>query len=203
MSLGQSALFAAVGLAVSSASAFAAPLNLVSVNPDVASGFVAVEYNATTQVFTAQGVTQNLFLPDNSTVGLGSTRSFLLTAIIDNSGNIAGAGSLTVRGDYNVADELLFSSNAIVAFGFGSPSTFEFVFTQQAGSLAPVGTQIGTILRDANLVFPGGVPSFQSSFADVIIPGFGGGNADTFVPAPSAAGLALVGGALAARRRRR
>lgn len=203
MSLGQSALFAAVGLAVSSASAFAAPLNLVSVNPDVASGFLAVTYNSTSGVFIAQGVTQNLFLPDNSTVALGSTRQFLLTAVIDNAGNLAGPGSLTVRGDYNVADELLFSSNAIVAFGFGATNKFEFVFSQQAGSLAPVGTQIGTILVDQNLSFPGGVPSFQTSFSDVIIPGFGGGNADTFVPAPSAAGLALVGGVLASRRRRR
>lgn len=202
-----SALSATAALTLVCGSALAAPLNLVSVDPDVASGFIAIDYNATTQTFTASGQTQNLGLPPSfgppSNVNLG-LRQFTLTALIDNAGNIAGAGSLTVRGDYGGVDQLLFSSNSIVAFGFGSFNKFEFVFSQTAGSLAPVGTQIGTILADANLSFPGNIPSFQTSFTNRFFPGGpGNGNADTFVPAPSSAVLLCTLGGLAARRRRR
>lgn len=198
------ALSAAALVAAAAASAAGAPLNLVSVNPDVASIGVAVSYNATTQTFTASGRTQNLLLPSLVSVPLGNVRQFLLTAIIDNNGNLAGPGSLTVRGDYNVSDELLFSSNTISAFGFSAFNKFEFVFIQQAGSLAPVGTPIGTILVEAGLSFAGGVPDFHSSFDSAFFPGGPGtGNADTFVPAPASAGLLVGLGAMSARRRRR
>lgn len=196
-----SVLTAAAALAIATGSAFAAPLNLVSVNPDVASGFVAIDYNATTNTFTASGQTQNLGLPPSFALNL---REFSITATIDNSGNLIGAGTLMVRGDYGGVDQVLFSSTSIIAFGFSSFNKFEFLFSQTAGSLAPVGTPIGTILTDANLNFPGNVPSFQSSFSNRFFPGGpGNGNADTFVPAPSSLALIASIGGLAARRRRR
>jgi hypothetical protein len=108
-----------------------------------------------------------------------------------------------VRGDFGGIDQVLFSSNSVVAFGFGPTNSFEFLFAQQAGSLAPVGANIGTILVDPTLVFPGGTPTFASSFSGRIFTGGPGiANADTFVPAPSVLALAGFGGLLAARRRR-
>jgi hypothetical protein len=188
--------------AAAAATASAQPLNLVTGTPDVASGFIAVDYNATTGAFSATGFTQNLNLPPNQ-IAMGQ-RQFSLTAIINNSGQIAGLGSLIVRGDYGGTDQVLFSSNSITAFGFGPTNKFEFIFAQQGGSLAAVGTSIGTILVDPNLVFPGGIPSFSSSFSGRLFPGGpGAANADTFViPSPSALALAGFGGLIAARRRR-
>lgn len=182
--------------------ASAQPLNLVPGTPDVASGFIAVDYNATTGAFSATGYTQNVNLPPNQ-LPLGQ-RQFSLNAIINNSGQIAGLGSLMVRGDYGGTDQILFSSNSIVAFGYGPTNKFEFIFTQQAGSLASVGSSIGTILVDPNLVFPGGIPSFTSSFSGRLFSGGpGAANADTFViPSPSALALAGLGGLMVSRRRR-
>lgn len=190
-------------IALLGGSAFAAPLNLISVNPDAASGFIAVKYDATSHLFTATGVTQNLFQAMGPDVPLGG-RTFSLSASIDNSGNLISGGpaSLLVRGDFGGVDQVLFQSNAIIAFGFSATSKFEFLFQQQSGSLAPAGWPIGTVLIDTNLSFPGGVPSFQSSFSDEIIPGVGLGQADTFVPAPAGALALAMGGLVIARRRR-
>lgn len=187
---------------VSTASgAFArAPLNLVGGNPDVASGFIAVDYNATTKLFTAVGTTQNLSLPVTPSLGL---RLFSLSATIDNVGNLSGPGSLIVRGDFGGTDQVLFQSNTITAFGFGATNKFEFLFTQESGSLAPVGSSVGTILVDTGLNFGGGIPSFSASFSGRIFtggPGFA--NADTFVPGPSALAVMGLGGLFAGRRRR-
>ncbi len=191
-----------VVLAAAATIASAQPLNLVPGTPDVASGFIAVDYNATTGAFSASGYTQNLSLPPNQ-FAMGQ-RQFTLNAIINNSGQIAGLASLMVRGDYGGTDQVLFSSNSITAFGFGPTNKFEFVFTQQAGSLAAAGTSIGTILVDPNLVFSGGVPSFTSSFSGRLFTGGpGAANADTFViPSPSTLALAGLGGLMASRRRR-
>lgn len=176
-------------------------LPLTGGNPDVASGFVSVSYNATTHVFTATGFTQTIRDIDPN---LGN-RSFQLTASIDNSGSVIAGGtfSLTVRGDYNSSNELLYSSSLLALpnnFAYGATDRFEFVFVQQAGSLAPVGSEIGTILVGNFGTFPGGVPSFTQSFTNAP-GGFGAGVADTFVIPSPAAMLPLLGLAVLRRRR--
>jgi hypothetical protein len=187
------------------ASASAATLPLTGGPSDVASGFVAVSYNASTQVFTASGFTQSL----SGFGGNLGNRQFQLTASINNAGQInpAGSFSLTVRGDVGGTNQLLYSSTSLAptpSFLTGATDRFEFVFVQQAGSLAPAGSEVGTILVGNFGSFPGGVPVFTQSFTNAP-GGFGAGNADTFTIVPSPAGIAsLLGGlALAARRRRR
>lgn len=181
-------------------SALATPLNLVGSDPDVAAGGILINYNATTDLFTAVGSTTNASLPPQVNNLNGQ---FSLSATIDASGNISGPGSILVTGDIGSGQQTLFSSNLISAFGFGATDKFEFLFIQQAGVLASAGSLIGSILVDVNLAFPGGIPSFESSFNNAIFPGGPGiGNADTFVPTPSAAVLAGLGGLMATRRRR-
>lgn len=194
------------GCVVASGAAFssAAPLNLVKVDPDVASGFIAIDYSSVNGLFTAVGQTQNLELtPGGGSINMG-LELFSLSAILDVNGLLAGPGSLTVRGDYGGTNQLLFSSSSILAFGFSATNKFEFQFSQAAGSLASVGTTIGTILTDLNLSFPGGVPDFHSGFSNRFFPGGpGNGSADTFVPSPSAAAVGALAGLAAMRRRRR
>lgn len=201
MSCVRTSISCVVALALSASALAQAPLNLVPGTPDVASGFIAVDYNATTGLFTAEGFTQNLNLPP--TIPMGQ-REFRITAIIDNLGQLAGPGSLTVRGDYLGIDQVLFSSNDIDAFGYDSFNRFEFLFTQQSGNLATAGASVGTILADPNLVFPGGVPNFSQSFSGRLFPGGpGAAVADTFVPAPGTLVVTVLGGLAAMRRRRR
>ncbi|MCX5692009.1 MAG: hypothetical protein NTV94_19805, partial [Planctomycetota bacterium] len=170
--------------------AVAGPLNLSPLPPDVASGFILITYNASTFEFAARGVTQNIALPGGIQEPAG-LHEFTLLATIDNAGNALG-GSLMVRTDHNSPDSIAFSSSSLTAFGFGATNKFEFIFSQSVGNLASAGTSIGTILVSPLLSFPNGVPDFSASFNNEIFPGFGDGNADTFViPAPSS--LALVG----------
>jgi hypothetical protein len=191
-----------LALAAGVSSAVAAPLNLSPLPPDVASGFIVINYNASSMIFTASGFTQNISLPGPTSQPAG-LRAFSLTAMIDNAGN-ASSGTLLVRTDFGSADSVAFSSAALTAFGFGATNKFEFVFTQAAGNLAPVGSDIGTILVSPSLSFAGGVPSFAQSFSnDPFGAGFGDGNADTFlIPAPGALALLGMGGLVATRRRR-
>lgn len=193
----RSLLAAIVGLAGTCAAASAqAPLNLVSVNPDVASGFITISYNASSHVFTASGFTQNVNQPPTVPAG---NRTFSLTANINNDGTLKdNVGSLIVRGDVGGTDQLLFSGTFISAFGYNFGNIFEFLVTQSAGSLAPIGSSVGTILIGDGLSFPNNnLPSFTSSFNVSFT-----GRANTFVPTPGAAALLGLGGLVAARRRR-
>src|SRR5207244_2220532 len=117
-------LAATAALAAAAGSADAALLNLVPGAPDVASGFISIDYNASSGAFLASGSTQNLSIPPN-TFPMGQ-RQFQLTATIDSNGNIVGPGSMTVRGDYGGTNQLLYFSNTILAFGFGQTDKFEF-----------------------------------------------------------------------------
>ena len=192
----------ATAVAAFAGSTFANPLNLVPGNPDVASGFITVTYNASTHAFSAVGYTQNIALP-GGTQEPANLREFTLTATISNSG-VASDGTLMVRTDHNNSvDSVGFSSASLVSFGFGITNKFEFVFSQAAGNLASAGTQIGTILIAPSL-FANGMPSFASSFSNDEGGDGGVGNADTFALVPAPASLALCGFAgLAAGRRRR
>lgn len=198
----RSFVLAATAVSIATGSASAVSLGLFKTDPDVASGFIGVDYDAVSHVFSAVGFTQNLELPPASSLG---NRLFSLTALIDNNGNLlSGGAALTVRGDFGGSDQLLFSSTSIIDFGFSAFNKFEFRFTQQAGSLASVGATIGTILVDTGLSFPGGTPDFHASFSGRIFPGGpGAANADTFAPAPSPALSGCVLAGLVARRRRR
>lgn len=191
-----------LALAAGVSSAVAAPLNLSPMPPDVASGFIVVNYNASSMVFTASGFTQNISLPGPSSMPAG-LREFTLTAVIDNAGN-ASSGMLMVKTDFGSPDSVAFSSASLTAFGFGAVNKFEFVFAQQAGNLASVGSDIGTILVVPGISFAGDVPSFAQSFTnDPMGFGFGTANADTFlIPAPGALALLGMGGLVATRRRR-
>jgi hypothetical protein len=191
-----------LALAAGVSSAVAAPLNLSPLPPDVASGFIVINYNASSMVFTATGFTQNISLPGPSSQPAG-LREFSLSAVIDNAGN-ATSGTLLVKTDFGSNDSVAFQSASLTAFGFGAFNKFEFVFSQAAGNLAAVGSEIGTILVSPSLSFPGNVPSFAQSFTnDPFGLGFGDGNADTFlIPAPGALALLGMGGLVSTRRRR-
>lgn len=197
-------LLAALPAALLTASAVAVPppLNLVSVNPDVASGFLDIHYNSTTGAFTVSGPAQNVNLPPTVPVNNGT---FSLNMFIDNNGNPFGVASLLIVGDIGSGIQTLFSSSQLLNFGVGAVSKFEFLFLQDAspGALAPAGTNLGTILTDVNMAFPGGVPDFDDSFTNEIAPGFGTGSADTFVPTPGAGALLAGAGLLGLKRRRR
>lgn len=191
-----------VALAAGATSAVAAPLNLSPAIPDVASGFIIVTYNAGSQQFTASGFTQQISLPGPSSQPAG-LRQFSLTATVSNAG-VATGGTLLVKTDFGSADSVAFQSADLTAFGFDAINKFEFVFSQQAGNLASVGSDIGTILVSPSLSFPGNIPSFAQSFTnDPFGLGFGDGNADTFlIPAPGATAILGLAGLFASRRRR-
>ncbi len=189
-----------VALAAGATSAVAAPLNLTPMAPDVASGFIIITYNAGSGAFAASGFTQNISLPGPSQQPAG-LRQFSLTAVVSNAG-VASSGTLLVKTDFGSADSVAFQSSDLTAFGFDSFNKFEFVFAQQAGNLASVGSDIGTILVSPSLMFANNVPDFSQSFTNDPF-GFGDGNADTFlIPAPGAAAVLGLAGLFASRRRR-
>lgn len=196
---------AGVAALATASSASAALLNLVRTTPDVASGFVSIDYDASTHLFTASGFTQNVDMPPQQAAG---QRQFSLSLFIDNDGTVLPLpASLVVRGDIGGIDQVLYQSTQLAPndfFGSGATDRFEFVFVQQSGSLAPAGTLIGTILSANMGTFPSGVPSFTSSFSNHSGPIPGNGAADTFpIPAPGAATLLAAGTVVCFRRRRR
>jgi len=194
---------AAVALVAAVGTSMGNPLNLVGGIPDVSAGFVLITFNATTGFFSATGATQNISLPGPSQEPAGQ-REFTLTCTISGAG-VASNGSLTVKTDHNSPDSVAFSSTDLTAFGFGPTNKFEFVFSQAAGNLAPIGSDIGVILVGPGFPFPGGVPEFGSDFSNALFPGaaFGDGNADTFlIPAPSVACVGAVALLFGGRRRR-
>ncbi len=184
--------------------AVAAPLNLVGGLPDASAGFIHVTYNAGSGAFSAVGLTQNLNMPGFGINNALGNKLFSLQATIDNAGN-ASSATLEVRGNFITNDRVLFKSSRLQAFGFGATRKFEFVFLNDTGEILPVNGEIGVILIGNGLSFPGGVPSFTSSFNNRPLPQVPAtGNADTFfIPTPGTAALGLVGMLAAGRRRRR
>lgn len=190
----------AIGCAAVSTSALAAPLNLTMSTPDITSGLISTNYNATSDTLTVTGTALTIDFngappPDNGITG----GSFSLIANIDGSGNLI-SGTLTIAGTIPAlgAGSPLLTAN-LTAFGFSSsPLTqiFEFRATTTGGSQAAgFGSQVGTILNLGG----GFTGSFASNFS-----GSGFGNADTGrIPAPGSALLLGSVGALGLRRRRR
>ena len=189
----------------SSARADLLGVQLVDV-PDIASGFISVEYDSATDQLVASGFAR-LFDDD----GIGPAENiingtFLLEATINEMG-MSDGGTLTITGEIpglGIPGGTLLSAN-LNAFGFmaGGGPLFDFLFTVRGGSLSdefyPVETVIGMIMSGVS--FPG---SFANDFDNLLngIPGTGSAVADIGIPAPATLAL-LALAALGFRRRRR
>jgi len=181
-------------------SSYAAPLNLfMSTTPDIFSSFITVNYDATSDLFTASGLAMT-YKPDavtpSATIAGGS---FALTATIDDAG-IATAGSLSITGTVLGHGPSLLAGN-LQNFGFlDAPGgeIFEFVFDNVTGDLAAdyQGAPVGVILDASDTHFNG---SWLNSFANS-----GLGVSDTgMVPEPCSLLLLTLGLPVIYRRRGR
>lgn len=182
----------------------AAPLDLTVDYPLVNSPFLSTAYDAEWGVGVGRLVITAYpsdYNPDGSSMAFiyGDSQYVLTIGVVPATGE-ALWGSLVVTGDLDDGAGLktLFSSDQLVAFGFGVQDKFEAKFIQESGAFAPIGAEIGTI-ADARYLFPLGVePSFTADF------GGSGSKSDTFVvPEPVSMLLTLPCLVLAAVRRRR
>ena len=196
----------------------AAPLYLDGFQglPDIASFNIAIDYDAGTDQFTADGDPQ-LYTTGKGTYDIWPGGLFHLDAVIDDTG-VLQSGTLTITGNVDRSPDYpsgtLLSVN-LTDFGFNEPGpsnggnvapVFEFVGVATGGVLFSEmkgkGNQVGIILT-----------SFQDNFTgefDVSYRNYNGvaadGQADTFrmVPEPASLSLLLAGAlTLVARRRRR
>ena len=175
----------------------AVPLNLTPQVPDIFAGLVQVEYDADTDIFSAEGIAEGLDLdglaPPDHHIHAGT---FAVSATIDDGG-VASDGSLQIGGTIGtlgaVSGTLL--TGTLTEFGFpdSGPGLFEFVFDVTGGDLAPqFYPQSGVILDAQDFGLSTGFGgSFDGSFSNV-----GTGNADVFatvIPEPITAGTSLLG----------
>ncbi len=181
-----------------STSAVAAPLNLNSVHPDIASANVSVTFDANSDVLSAAGLAvqfaDGVSVAPHPTISGGS---FSLTASINDAGVASSASlsisGLVVGGLFDGTSGLLLTGT-LADFGAGnSGDPLEFLFELTGGALAGafggIGAPIGTILNGT-----GASGSFAVSFDNLLAgPGTGTATADTFVPEPSSAMLVLFG----------
>lgn len=175
-------------------------------SPDIFSGFLDVTYDASTDLFQAQGF--SLTFDDGGGAQPIANGSFSLSATVAPGGVFVG-GSVTILGTVGLFGPTLLTGS-LTAMGFLDPpggDLFDFLFTVTGGDLASHYGGIGAtaaIILDANdgSDFDG---TFQNSFDNLVngLPGTGQGVADTGLPVPSPAALGvLVLGALVSRRRR-
>ncbi len=172
----------------------AMPLNLSTGNPDITVDPVDISYDSVSDVFSAVGTVSSAFSAVNATgaavpitVGTGT---FNLTAMIDNSGNLAGPGALTITGDIGHGVQTLVAGS-LTAFGFDDSAKFAglgvfeglFGVTSSAASLG-YGSTAGIIMSSADLPLNW---NFAVNFE-------GTAPSDTFKTAePSAIAFVLVG----------
>lgn len=179
----------------------AALLNLDLLLPDVESGFIDVQYDADSDLFTASGFALTLDFdgeppPDENIIdGL-----FSLSLFLDENGEILPAGgTITISGSVlDLGPELL--TGNITEFGFmDSPGgeIFEFVFDVTGGDLAPQFGPLGGVILDA--VDSGFGGTFDTSFANS---GFSGVADTAPIPEPATSLLLLIGAAVCQARRR-
>lgn len=173
-------------------------------SPDIFSAFIDVTYDATTDVFTADGF--SLTFDDGSGEEAIADGHFNITATIADGG-VALGGSLTIEGSVDGYGPLLLSA-VLDDFGFMDPpggDLFDFLFTVTAGDLAEafggIGATIGVILDANNGADSNGL--FNENFNNYHdTPGTGQGVADTgAIPGPSALALLALGLVRAGRRR--
>ncbi|GMU21581.1 MAG: hypothetical protein AMXMBFR13_16730 [Phycisphaerae bacterium] len=168
--------------------------------PDISAALIDVSYNAATDVFQASG--RSVQLKDaGGTHVIGAPRPFQIDAIIDENG-VLGAGTLTISGSVlGLGPSLLTGSLTGLSYDAGGGDLFRFEFDVTGGDLAlashygPAGSPV-VVLLDANFTSSPFNGTFAASFNNNGgVAGFGGGVADVGVPvpAPGAAGLALIG----------
>ncbi len=177
-------------------------------SPDITSGFIDVEYDAGTQVFTASGFALQLDGIDFDVIG-----SFDYFIQLDGFGGLS-FGSLTITGEVGDFGPPLFGppllTGDVTAFGFqdGGGDLFEILFTVTGGSMATAAHYgdpgaVGGVIMNANGSNFGGTfdVDFNNNGGS---PGFGQGTSDTApIPEPATLVLLAVAGGLVARRRRR
>lgn len=178
--------------------------------PDIFSAFIDVEYDATTEVFVANG--SSLTFNDGTGSQAITGGSFNITALIL-AGGTPISGSLYIDGDVGIYNSAILPllTGTLSDFGFLDPpggDLFDFTFIVTGGELAApyfggIGATIGVVL-DVNdgMDFDG---TFTTDFNNLVdnLAGTGQGVADTgVIPAPSALGLIAMS-MFAPRRRRR
>lgn len=189
-------------VAMSATVTTAAPINLIPYPPDITSVFIGVNYDAGTNIFTANGFSSDLDLdglapPDYALDAFGS---YSVTATVDENGELLG-GSITITGEITA---LGFNSGTLLTgifvpgtdkFGFidGGGEIFELTFEVTGGDVATlyesgIGPKRGgTIINAVNSGFNG---DLTQSFAN---DGFSG-SSDTFpIPEPASMTIALLG----------
>jgi hypothetical protein len=174
---------------VSMCAAHASPLNLVlSQTPDILVQLTDMEYDAGTDLFTADGLAVNL--NDDGSPDLISGGNFSLSASIDDTGTLAG-GTLSVTGTiaglgYNSGTLL---TGNLTAFGFldGGGDPLEFLFEVTGGDAAGLYPSVaGAILTSTGF---GGIGDFTTGFTNS-----GTGNVNIApVPLPAAVWLFVTG----------
>lgn len=196
-----------VALVVMSAStANAALLNLTVTYPLVTADFLFAQYDAdggpggTTGLFQADGFVTN-WNPGTGVITLGTFGTYHIDVVVDPGTGAAISGNLSIFADLDndTVNELVATSNAIAAWGFGVEDKFEAVFVSQGG-YAPLGSLVGTIVDARHIPnFNGVDPVFTADFVS------DGLKSDSFfvVPLPAASwmGLTLIGAVAAMRRR--
>jgi hypothetical protein len=183
------------------APAKATPIGLVLEDfPDIFSGFITVDYTASGDALTADGLAATIDLDGGGQQTITSG-TFDLDATIDDLGSLV-SGTIAIGG---TVASLGFNSGTLLtgtltAFGFpdGAGQTFEFLFDVTGGDAAGDYGSVGGILL-SNTGFGG---SFESDF------GHADGVSDTApaMPEPSGfivfgIGAMVVGGAVVTRRR--
>jgi len=165
--------------------------------PNLASGSLQVDYNASSGLFTASGTTADYwdintndnFVVDNYNDFIPGT--FSLSATVTTSGTLV-SGTVTLAAADGVYDptystQILSAGTllqgTLTAFGFQAEnlalgtSQFDFEFTVTGGSLASAfGSKAGTVLYTEDYSFGG---SFTTGFSNS-----GGGAADTLTMIP-------------------
>lgn len=179
-------------------------LNLTPMNPDILSQNIFVDYDAGSQVFSADGFALTITPPAGVQENFDTPGAWSISAIIDNTGAWV-SGSISVEGEWSGFGTTLLTGN-LVDFGFqpGGGQLFEFIFEVTGGDLATEGLYgepgalFGVILTATGANFTGDWNLDFSNSGD-----FFGGFADTFaIPAPGAGLLFLLAGCASRRRRR-
>ncbi len=194
-----------VALVVMTAStANAALLNLTVTYPLVTADFLIATYDADggpsgNGLFQADGFVTN-WNPGTGVITLGTFGTYEIDVVVDPGTGAAISGTLSIFADLDndTVNELIVTSNAIAAWGFGVEDKFEAVFISQGG-YAPAGSPVGTIIDARHIPnFNGVDPVFTADFSS------DGLKSDSFivVPLPAAAwmGLPLLGAAMLRRR---
>lgn len=173
--------------------------------PDIFSFRIDVDYYADTNTFTAIGRPSRVYYESHQYIVTGSSRTFNITAQIDEQGNPIDGG-LTITGQIPGFTSGTLLTGRLIDFGFPDPPVssgadiFEFIFGVIEGDLAPqyLPYNVGIILSLAGTDFTG---SFETDFhGREIVPSVGIGVTDAFpapsVPIPGAFYLILSGLAL-------